>query len=165
MTDLTPITFAETDIDQIAGQAGRIAVTIDAEGRLSPGAKRVNKLTRGALVRLVESDKFQKLKEGTAISMGFPTGLAAEAVDVVRLERNAPVADARRAGAALAKLRGEADLLLLAGGLRRVSELAFGLAMRDYSFEDHKSVAKKQRKGTATIMCSKPADATAAAAP
>jgi len=165
MTELTPITFAETDIDQIAGHAGRIAVTIDAEGRLSPGAKRVNKLTRGALLRLVESDKFQKLKESAAISMGFPTGLAAEAVDVLRLERNAPVADARRAGATLAKLRGEADLLLLAGGLRRVSELAFGLAMRDYAFEDHKNVAKKPRKGTATIMCSKPADAEATAAP
>ena len=43
MTDLTPITFAETDIDRIAGHTGRIAVLIDSDGRLDAGARRVNK--------------------------------------------------------------------------------------------------------------------------
>jgi leucyl aminopeptidase len=96
--------------------------------------------------------------------MAYPTGLAADAVDVVQLARNAGVGDARRAGATLAKLRGDADLMVLVAGLRRASELAFGLAMRDYTFEDHKS-APKERKGAVTIMCSKPDEVEAAAAP
>ena len=47
MTDLTPISFEETDIDRIAGHAGRVAVLLDPEGRMDTGARRVNKLMRG----------------------------------------------------------------------------------------------------------------------
>ena len=45
-----------------------------------------------------------------------------------------------------------------------MAETAFGLAMRDYRFDDHKSDAKP-REGAVTVMCSKPAEAEAAAAP
>tara|TARA_R110002049_G_scaffold23545_5_gene83468 strand:+ start:24678 stop:26150 length:1473 start_codon:yes stop_codon:yes gene_type:complete len=164
MTDLTPITFAAVDIDQIAGHAGRVVVFLDPEGRMDAGARRVNKLMRGALARLASSDRFGDLKPGDAISMAYPSGMAAEAVDVVRLPRRADVATARKAGAALAKLRGQADMLLLAAGLRRVGQVAYGLAMRDYGFQDHKTAAKP-RKGAVTVMCAKPDEATAAAAP
>lgn len=115
MTDLTPITFTDTDIDQIAGTAGRIAVLVDPDGRLDVGARRVNKLTRGALARLIEAPHFAKLKPGDAVAMAYPTGLAAEAVDVVCLPKGASVHVARRAGASLAKLRGQSDMLILAG--------------------------------------------------
>ena len=76
MTDLTPITFAETDIDRIAGHSGRIAVFLEPEGRLDAGARRVNRLTKGALQRLVESERFAKLKPGDVLSMGYPAGMA-----------------------------------------------------------------------------------------
>ncbi|WP_411975171.1 leucyl aminopeptidase [Sulfitobacter faviae] len=164
MTDLTPITFAETDIDRIAGHSGRIAVFLESEGRLDAGARRVNRLTKGALQRLVESERFAALKPGEVLSMGYPAGMAAEAVDVVHMPRRAEVMTARKAGAALAKRRGDSDLLMLAAATRRVADVAFGLAMRDYGFEDHKS-APKVRKGTVEIMCSKPDDAREAAAP
>ena len=58
MTDLTPITFAETDIDRIAGHSGRVAVFLEPEGRLDAGARRVNRLTKGALQRLMEGERF-----------------------------------------------------------------------------------------------------------
>ncbi len=164
MTDLTPITFAETDIDRIAGHSGRIAVFLEPEGRLDAGARRVNRLTKGALQRLVESERFAKLKPGDVLSMGYPAGMAAEAVDVIHLPRRAEVMTARKAGAALAKRRGDSDLLLLAAGTRRVADVAFGLAMRDYGFEDHKS-SPKPSKGSVEVMCSKPEDAREAAAP
>ena len=164
MTDLTPITFTDTDIDQIAGTAGRIAVLVDPDGRLDVGARRVNKLTRGALARLIEAPHFAKLKPGDAVAMAYPTGLAAEAVDVVCLPKGASVHVARRAGASLAKLRGQSDMLILAGGTRRVAEVAFGVAMRDYRFDDHKSKAEP-RKGAVRVMCSKPDAAQEAAAP
>ena len=150
MTDLTPITFAETDIDRIAGHSGRIAVFLEPEGRLDAGARRVNRLTKGALQRLVESERFAKLKPGDVLSMGYPAGMAAEAVDVIHLPRRAEVMTARKAGAALAT--------------RRVADVAFGLAMRDYGFEDHKS-SPKPRKGSVEVMCSTSEDAREAAAP
>ena len=164
MTDLTPITFAETDIDRIAGHSGRVAVFLEPEGRLDAGARRVNRLTKGALQRLVESDRFTSLNPGDVLSMGFPAGMAAEAVDVIHMPRRADVKTARKAGAALAKRRGDSDLLMLAAGTRRVTDVAFGLAMRDYGFEDHKS-SPKPRKGSVEVMCSKPEDAREAAAP
>ncbi|MFT6674414.1 MAG: leucyl aminopeptidase [Sulfitobacter sp.] len=164
MTQLTPITFEETQIDQIAGHAGRIAVFVDPDGRLDAGARRVNKLMRGALLRMVQGAGFAKTRVGDVTVMAFPTGLAADAVDVVHLPRRATVAEARRAGAALAKQRGTADVLALAGGMRRAAEMAFGLVMRDYAFTDHKS-DPKPRGGAVTVMCGKPEAAAAAAAP
>ncbi|NUH64386.1 leucyl aminopeptidase [Sulfitobacter sp. S0837] len=164
MTDLTPITFSETDIDQIAGHAGRLAVFLEPSGRLDVGARRINKLTKGALARLVEGARFANLKPGEVLSLTYPSGMAAEAVDVVHLPRRADVALARKAGAALAKLRSDSDLLLLAASTNRVADVAFGLVMRDYTFQDHKSAAKP-RKGSVTVMCAKPDDTREAAAP
>lgn len=164
MTALTPMTFAQTDIEKIAEHDGRVAVTVDATGKMNPSARRINKLTKGALERLVQSTAFKDLKPGDVLSMGYPTGMAAEAVDVVQLANNADITDLRKAGASLAKRRGDADLLLLSGGLRKAAELCFGLAMRDYTFEDRKSDGKP-RKGSVTVMASKPDEVEAAAAP
>lgn len=164
MTSLTPMTFAQTDIEKIADHDGRVAVTVDATGKMNPAARRINKLTKGALERLVQSAAFADLKSGDVLSMGYPTGMAAEAVDVVKLANNADVTDLRKAGANLAKKRGTSDLLVLTGGLRKAAELCFGLAMRDYTFEDRKSNGKP-RKGTVTVMASKPEEVEAAAAP
>ncbi len=155
MTEITPITFIETDIDRIAGHKGRVALFLDPAGRLDAGARRVNKLSKGALERLIEGGRFGEMKAGQTITMGFPADMAADAVDVVRLPRDASVADVRRAGAALAKLRGDSDLLVLAANKDNVAEAAYGLAMRDYDFQDHKSKGHV-RTGQVTIMCAKP---------
>ncbi|AXI46253.1 leucyl aminopeptidase [Sulfitobacter sp. SK012] len=164
MTHLTPISFDATDIDQIAEHAGRVAVIVDAEGKLDPGARRVNKLTKGALKRLVEGVAFGKLKAGGHISLSYPTGMAADAVDVIRLSRGDDVTTARAGGAALARVRGGADILVMAGGFRRSAQIAYGIAMRDYGFDDHKTGAA-ERKGTVSIMVSKPDEVAAAAVP
>ncbi len=164
MTAVTPVTFDATDINQIATQEGRIAVFIDPEGRLDAGARRVNKLTKGALTRMIEGAKFGKSKAGDALVLAYPVGMAADAVDVVHLPRNASVIQARKAGASLAKVRGTADMLMLAAGLRRTAEIVFGLVMRDYGFEDHKS-DPKERAGALRVMCSKPDEVGADAAP
>ena len=164
MTDVTAIRFSETDIDRIAGHEGRIAVIADPEGKLDKAGRRVNRLTRGALQRLVESEAFGKLEPGEQRVLAFPAGLQAEAVDVIRLPRRPNSAEARKAGAGLAKSRGKADLLLCAGGQRHIAELAFGIAMRDYAFEDHKSKPAEQAGGV-EVFCSKPAEAEGDFAP
>jgi leucyl aminopeptidase len=164
MTKLTPITFHEINIEEIATAPGRVVIFADPEGKLDTGARRVNKLMRGAVLRLIESPQFEKLKAGDATTLAYPVGMAAEAVDVVRLPRNADQMQARRAGASIGKRRGQSDLLMMAGPVRRIAEVAFGVAMRDYAFDDHKTSAKP-REGAVRIMCSKIEEVKAAAAP
>ncbi|MFC3615942.1 leucyl aminopeptidase [Lutimaribacter marinistellae] len=166
MSSQTSIRFAETDLDTIAEAAGRIAVIVPPEGKLDPAARRVNKLTRGALGRLVESARFAKAKPGQVITLAWPAGMAAEAVDVLVLPRRPQPVEARKAGAALGKLRGRSALLLAAGGQVRLAELVQGIALRAYDFDAHKTPAEDAEEvGSITVACSKPEEAEASYAP
>ena len=160
----TQFTYRSVEIDIIADQIGRVAVFLDDEGRMDVSARRVNRLTKGAVARLIESERFQKMKQGQVFTLNLPVGMAAEAVDIVRLSRRATVEQARAAGASLAKLRGDADLLMATGNAKYSAQIAFGLAMRDYSFVDHKTAGEKT-KGAVAVMCGKPDEVMAAASP
>ncbi|MEL7092462.1 MAG: leucyl aminopeptidase [Pseudomonadota bacterium] len=163
-TPLTDVTFAATDLDMLAAAEGRVAVVIGTDGRLGQSARRVNRLTRGALKRLIEVMNLETVAPGQVSTLAWPTGMEARALDIVCLPRSHTVEQARKAGAALAKLRGTDDLLVAVDGLRRVSEMAFGLVARDYRYDDMKS-NPGEREGNVTVMCSKPDEATTAAVP
>ncbi len=158
------ISFEETKLDEIGSVEGRIAVFVPAEGNLDQGARRLNRLTRGAVERLRE-DKAEDASLGTVFSLSYPAGVAAEAVDVVILPRRCSVEDARKAGAGLGKVRGNAALTVLAGTNPKAAEIAFGIAMRDYGFDDHKTADAKEDARAVTMMVSKPDEVEAAAAP
>jgi leucyl aminopeptidase len=164
MTTPPEISFCETDLDAIGNATGRVAVFIGAEGKMDPSGRRVNRLTRGALARFVQSERFTKLKPGEAKALAFPAGMAAEAVDVVRLDRRPTVEEARKAGAALAKLQNGAESLILAGSNPRAAEISLGFALRAYTFDVHKT-GEKTLAGKARIMVSKPEAVATAAAP
>ncbi|WP_375227911.1 leucyl aminopeptidase [Roseobacter sp. S98] len=164
MTQPTPVSFSAHDIERFAEHAGRIAVIVDAEGRLDVAGRRVNRLCKGALKRALEAQSEDGLKEGSVLTLAWPAGMAARAVDVVCLPRNASETLARRAGGALGKLRGRADLLIASGRLRRVGHLVSGVLLRDYSFDDHKTSATAPA-GSVEVMCSDPETTAAAAAP
>ncbi|PKP82853.1 MAG: leucyl aminopeptidase, partial [Alphaproteobacteria bacterium HGW-Alphaproteobacteria-2] len=76
--------FVATDLAALARAEGRIALPIAPEGRLDAGARRLDRLARGALARLAASPAFAKLKPGEASVLHFPAGLAAEALIVVK---------------------------------------------------------------------------------
>ncbi len=161
MTDLPNLSFAETDLEALAGAEGRLAIIVTPDGKLDPGARRVNRLTKGAVKRLVEGKRFAKAKPGEVTSLAWPAGLQAEALDVLVLPRRPSVEEARRGGAALAKARGTAPLTLLAGSTQRTEDLALGLVLRGYAFTDHKSAPEDEAEGDAapgaiTVMCAKP---------
>ncbi|MCZ0811066.1 MAG: leucyl aminopeptidase [Pseudomonadota bacterium] len=170
MTTPVAVNFEETDIERIGGSAGRVAVIVTPDGKLDSGARRVNRLCKGALKRLVESDSWGKVAQGELRTLAWPAGMEAEAIDVLCLERNASTETARRGGVALAKAAaaGGGAILVLAGSLRRPAELALGLALRSYRFGAHKRPddPKEQRDDiTVTMMVSKPAEAQEAFAP
>lgn len=158
------IEFLETELEALAGTKGRIAVIVPPEAKMDPATRRVNRLTKGALARLVEA-KAAESKPGQTVSLAYPTGMAADAVDVVFLARNASHSEARKAGAALAKLRGGSNLTLCAGSQRRAAEIVMGLALRDYGFDDHKSDKVDNDDRTVRVMVTKPDEVSAEAAP
>ncbi len=162
MAPTTP-TFTATDIDALKDKAGRIAVIITPDGKLDTGARRVNRLTKGAVARVIESDGFEKAKPGAVTTLAYPAGMAAEAVDVVKLARRPSVEDARKAGAALAQKPG-AVMTVLCGNLTRAADLTFGIVARHYRFDDHKT-ADEQDPVELTIQCNEPGVAEAAFTP
>ncbi len=172
MTMPLPIRFDAVDLDAIAAHEGRVVVFAEEDGKLDPAGRRVNRLCKGALARFVESAEFGRLKAGECRSLAWPVGLAAEAIVVMKLARRAPEAQARRAGAALARAKGKAPLLVLAASLKSPAALALGLALRAYEFTEYKSkpsgddAAKADAAGApggVTMMVAKP-DAVAAEA-
>lgn len=162
MTTPAALRFVETDLDAIAGHEGLVVVLVPANGRMDPGARRVNRLTKGALARLLETDDFAKMKAGDVRRMGYPTGMAAKAVLVVKLERSARAEGARKAGAAIGRALGAEGALVLAGAAKAVGEVALGAALRAYDFTDHKTGETKKAPGEVTVMCSRPEDVDAA---
>ena len=87
MTLPATLTFSELDIDAIADTTGRVACFVTPSGKLDQAARRVNRLTRGALERFAQSDRFAKMKEGDAADLAYPTGLEADVLQVVKLDR------------------------------------------------------------------------------
>lgn len=167
MSRLTPISFRETDLDIVATAEGRVVVTVTPDGKLDPAARRANRLTRGAVQKVVSAAGFAKAKNGQVISLAWPAGMAAEALDILVIERRTDAATARKAGVALAKVKGSKEMTVLAGSMTRVAELAQGIALRDYRFDVHKSPKDDDTSDSApvTIQHNKPEEAEAAAAP
>jgi leucyl aminopeptidase len=159
-----PIQFIAPDLAALATQPGRIAVLAEPGQPASPALRRLDRLTRGALVRATASDAFGKLKPGEAMELAWPAGLAAEAVQILRLARKADLAQARKAGAAVGRAHGSAPTLLLAEGHPRAADIAFGLALRAYDFDTHKTGEKKV-PGPVTVAVTNPEAVARAAAP
>ena len=100
------LTFADTaeagDDAALIAATGRIAILMAPTGRPSGAARRLDRRMRGAISRALAARAWEALKPGEALDLGYPSGLQAEAVQVVKLPRRATVAEARKAGAAIA---------------------------------------------------------------
>ncbi|MBW4984859.1 leucyl aminopeptidase [Mameliella sp. CS4] len=161
MTDLRAISFAEVALDGLEQAEGRLAVLVTPEGTLSPGARRLNRLTKGALGRAVESEAWGKLSAGEALSLAWPAGLAAEGVEIVKLARRPSVVEARKAGATMAKAADKSALTALVEVTRLPEEIALGLALRGYAFTARKATPAEV-PAAALMMVKAPDEAEAA---
>ncbi|MEX1236371.1 MAG: leucyl aminopeptidase [Roseovarius sp.] len=162
MTAPASTRIIQTDLDTLASATGRIAVVIGKDGKLGEAARRINKLTRGALARMIEGGAIEAMKSGEVKTLAWPAGLKAEAVDVLCLERGAKEIEARKAGAALGKLLGEDGMTVLAAQQRRPVDLMLGIVLRAYSFTARKTGDQKSL-GEVTLMVSKPDEVKAEA--
>ena len=164
MTSPAEIAFVPLDLDSAANATGRITIFVADDGKLDAAGRKINALTRKALTRLTESATWKALKPGDLVELAHHAGLAAEVLLVVKLPRRAPVADARKAGAAIAKARGAGDLLVIGTTMAENSEIALGLALRGYSFSPHTTDAKPQA-GSIRFMVADPEAVALAAGP
>jgi leucyl aminopeptidase len=164
MTHPADIRFVETDLESIAGAEGRIVVLAGEDGRLGPAAKRVDRWMKGALSRATTSAAFAALKPGDGLDLAFPAGLAAEAVQVIRLDRRADIAAARKAGGSIGRVLSRKATLVLAETHPRAADISFGLAMRSYDFTPHKS-GDHPGPGQVSFMHATPESVAAAASP
>ncbi len=164
MTTPIDIDFLETDLDALADAEGKVAVLVTPDGKLDPAGRRINRLTKGAVARLIEGPAWEKAKEGAVVSVGYPAGMAATAVLVVKLSRRPDAQVARKAGAALSKAKGSEAFTLAAGSTKNVAELSLGLVLKGYAFTDHKSASDEPQKG-ARLMVTKPEEVAAEAKP
>jgi len=162
MTEPVQIEFCANDAEALARARGRVAVLADAGVALTPLGRKLDRLMRGALARAVASEAFAALKPGESLELGFPAGMEAQAVQVVRLPRKATQAEARKAGAGIGRSLSPLATLVLAEGHPQAAEIAFGLALRAYDFTPHKTAPASQ-PGPVRVMVSAP-EKTAAAA-
>ncbi|WP_225027312.1 leucyl aminopeptidase [Xinfangfangia pollutisoli] len=164
MSHPVQIQFQATALDALAAQPGRIALFAEPDSPLSPAGRRLDRATRGALARAVGSAAFAALKPGESLDLAFPAGLAASALQIVRLAKRCDIAQARKAGAAIGKAHGAEPLVVLAESHARAAEIAFGLALRVYDFAVHKS-AEPKLPGSVAVMVANPEAVAAEAAP
>ncbi|EKE45821.1 cytosol aminopeptidase PepA [Oceaniovalibus guishaninsula JLT2003] len=166
MTAPAPLSFAATDLDALAGLEGHVAVIVDREGKLDPAGRRVNRLTRGAVERVVADAAFAKMKAGDVRELAYPSGMAADAVQIVRLDAKATAGDARKAGASIARAAGSKPVTILAGKARHAADLALGALLRGYDYRDQKTAQADDAKADRriTVMAADPDALSAAAA-
>lgn len=160
MTDVLIPEIAAYDGDTLAARTGRIAVLVDGGAPATVAARRLDRLTRGALTRLMASEAWGRVKPGEAAELAWPSGLAAEAVHLVRLARRSDAATARKAGGTIARGLASAPALVLLEGHPRQPDLILGLLARAYDFDRYKSAEKKPRAAV-TLMVADPARAAA----
>jgi leucyl aminopeptidase len=151
MSSLTPTAFSEYDPKALAEVEGRVAVLVTPEGSMDPAARTANRLTKGAIARMIEGEGFKKAKTGQVISLNWPAGMKAEALHVLVMAKKVSVGEARKAGADLAKAASGKALTVMAGSMNKAYELAMGAALRAYGFDAHKTGEDKPAPGSVTI--------------
>lgn len=164
MSTPVAIRFHPVDARDPAAHPGRVVVLIAPEDGLGPVEAALDTRMGGALSRLIAAPAFGKLKPGEGADLAYPAGMAAEAVQVIRLSARPLPMEARAAGAAIGARLGKAGALVLAGANSQAAEIAFGLALRAYDFSLYKSGERPER-GEVDLLVADPEAMAAAASP
>lgn len=156
--------FHAPDLTGLTNAKGRLVLFVEGDAPKTAAARALNKATRGGIARVMASDAYKALKTGDAIEITFPTGLMADAVQLVALPRKATALQARRAGGLIAKSLGVAGAIILAESHPQATEIAFGVSLRAYEFGAHKTT-KPTVFGPVTLAVTNPEAVARAAKP
>jgi leucyl aminopeptidase len=165
MSIMPAIRFADYDPKALSGMTGQVVVLITPDGVMDQAARSANRLTKGALARLIAAPDFAKHKSGTVITLNWPAGMVAEALHVLILPRRITPVEARQAGAKLVSAAPGKSMTVMAGSIPKAAELAMGMALRSYGFDSHKSQNEDKPTVEVTIAHKSHEDMAAAFAP
>ncbi|MAM60177.1 leucyl aminopeptidase [Maritimibacter sp. UBA3975] len=157
MTDaITPV-FAPLDIDTLAEAEGRVVVLVAEGSSLDKGARRVNRLMKGALERYLDGEAFGKQKAGQSTVLAYPSGMKAEAVEVVKVDKRLTPELARKVGAVVGAALSGQSVTVVAGSHKNLDQLALGAVLRAYAFKARKTGEAAEVKETSlTIQTGQP---------
>ena len=160
MSQPIPVKFVATDLDAISQIDGAIAIFVSPEGVMDQLARRVNKLSRGAVKRAIGSAAFQDAQLGAFIKINFAAGMNADCLFVCKVSKRISVEHARNAGALMAASLKFGNLTLLTGNHPKSAEIALGFVLRSYTFTSHKTdPASDARQVTVMVNAPERADA------
>ncbi len=167
MTDPVAISFHDMEIADLAAHKGRVGLIAPPQGSLGAGGRLIGAGARRAVKRLMEDKRWEKAEPGDGFEVAFPAGLEAEALVVVKLPPKASIAESRKAGGTLARLRGMGDMKVLAGGAAHPEQIAFGFALRGYDFTPHRKADPDAPEGNPDVAfhVARPEAAARAAVP
>jgi len=151
-----------TDAD-LPGRKGRLALLIGDRNQLPAGLPAP---VRKSLSRALASKSWADVKPGAAMEIAFPAGLAADAVQLVRLPRSADASLARKAGAAIGARMGKGEVTVVCGARTPVADVTLGIALRGYEFSAYKSSPRAEGEAASgDLPAAEPQSTTHGAAP
>lgn len=139
MTQVIAPEIKELDLDQIASCKGVVVAIMTADQRMDAGARQVNRLTKGVMKRFGETQIFTDMRQGQAHLISMPTGLDADSLIILKLDKRPSEKLARKAGSNIGKLAGRAEVNVILAGHMRGAEILCGIALRRYAFTEHQT--------------------------
>ena len=145
------VKLKEYDLKLLEKDYDRISIFVEDSKKLDRICKRVNKLTKGTILKAVSSKEFEEKSCGDILTVSFPSGLQAKHLDIVKWSKSGKPIDAKKAGVNLAKKSKNSEILVCAGIQKFSEELIKGYLLRQYEFSDYKAGGDKGM-GAATLM-------------
>lgn len=141
MTELATPEICNLSLDTITTHDGRIVVFAAPDAPLPRLTRHADKLTRGAVTRAVNSPAFAKLKPGDALTLAWPSGMNAEALQIIHMPKRITPDALRRAGLSIGKAQTRSATLICANTLP-LGEMLRAALLRTYQYEAQKSDPK-----------------------
>ncbi len=151
------VKLTDYDLKLLEKDYDRISVFIDDTKKLNRVCRRINRITKGTILKAVNSDEFEKKSCGEVLSISFPGAISAKYIDLVKWVKPGQSHDARKAGVNLAKLASDNNVLIYIGSQKFSADFIKGYLLRQYNFSEYK-IGKTNKSRSVTLMLNRPLD-------
>ena len=151
------VTLKDYDLELLEKDYDRISIFVEDTKKLDSICGRVNKLTKGAVLRAISSKEFEKKTCGDVLTLSFPCSLQTRYLDLVKWSKSGTPNDARKAGVNLAKKSNQSKVLMCVTAQKFTEELIKGYLLRRYEFSNYKS-NENEDMGSVILMLKQPKD-------
>ena len=151
------VTLKDYDLELLEKDYDRISIFVEDTKKLDSICSRINKLTKGAILRVISSKEFEKKTCGDVLTLSFPCSLQTKYLDLVKWAKSGTLNDARKAGVNLGKKSNQSRVLMCVTVQKFSEELLKGYLLRRYEFSNYKS-NENEDMGSVIMMLKRPKD-------